>query len=213
MTTKTAQRLPRKQRRDAILRAAARAFASHGYAQTSMDDIAEEAGVTKLILYRHFVSKQDLYAQVVESVASRVGAAISAGEERGEFYGLHARALLSVARADPEGFRLLWRHAAREREFAGRVESLRSEIVEYAGTRISGIVADPTFRRWAAEVILGFLVTSVLTWLDEGDPAHDDDFVLVCTRSLKALVGTWAEDRKILSAVLDVNTKPQGGSL
>ena len=49
--------LARADRAASILRAAARAFARAGYAGTSMDDIATAAGVSKLMLYRHFNSK------------------------------------------------------------------------------------------------------------------------------------------------------------
>ena len=58
--------LSREQREASILRAAARAFATGGFAATSMEDIAAEAGVTKLIVYRHFDSKQQLYEAVLD---------------------------------------------------------------------------------------------------------------------------------------------------
>src|SRR5262249_54169592 len=66
--------LPRAERAASILRAASRTFARGGYAETSMDDIAAEAGVSKLILYRHFNSKHDLYRTVLDEVRSRLTA-------------------------------------------------------------------------------------------------------------------------------------------
>ena len=55
-------------RRMALLAAAAEAFAHAGYAATSMDEIAATAGITKLIVYRHFESKEVLYRAVLEQV-------------------------------------------------------------------------------------------------------------------------------------------------
>ena len=42
--------LPRAERRGAILHGAALAFASSGFADTSMDDVGAACGVTKLIV-------------------------------------------------------------------------------------------------------------------------------------------------------------------
>ncbi|MGH8982505.1 MAG: helix-turn-helix domain-containing protein, partial [Acidimicrobiia bacterium] len=60
------KRLGRVARRAAILDAAASAFAAGGYAATSMADIASAAGVSHLIVYRHFESKECLYEAVLE---------------------------------------------------------------------------------------------------------------------------------------------------
>ena len=54
-------RLPRDARRVTLLEAALAAFSQNGYHATSMDDIAERAGVSKPVLYQHFDSKLDLY--------------------------------------------------------------------------------------------------------------------------------------------------------
>ena len=60
------RRLPRAQRREQILAAATKAFARNGFAATGLDDIAAEAGVTRVILYRHFDSKTDLYQAALD---------------------------------------------------------------------------------------------------------------------------------------------------
>ena len=64
--------MPRAQRREHILEAATRAFARGGFANTGLDAIAAEAGVTPVILYRHFASKADLYREVIESGHARL---------------------------------------------------------------------------------------------------------------------------------------------
>lgn len=48
-------------RRELIEQAAARLFAAGGFAGTTLDAVAAEAGVTKPMVYRHFRSKKDLY--------------------------------------------------------------------------------------------------------------------------------------------------------
>jgi AcrR family transcriptional regulator len=55
------KRLPSDERRRLIVEAASRLFATRGYANTSLDQVAAEAGVTKPIVYRHFHSKKELH--------------------------------------------------------------------------------------------------------------------------------------------------------
>src|SRR5881397_905673 len=58
-------RLPSRERRQLIVEAASRLFAVRGYANTSLDDVAAEAGITKPIIYRHFHSKKDLHLSLL----------------------------------------------------------------------------------------------------------------------------------------------------
>ncbi|WP_434656008.1 TetR/AcrR family transcriptional regulator [Pseudomonas sp. Z1-14] len=52
-------------KRQAILDAAKRLFLSLGYASTSMDAVATEAGVSKLTVYSHFNDKETLFSAAV----------------------------------------------------------------------------------------------------------------------------------------------------
>lgn len=54
--------------RDGILRAASRRFAERGFAHVTLQDIADDAGVTPALVNRYFVSKRALF----ELVASQV---------------------------------------------------------------------------------------------------------------------------------------------
>ena len=54
-------------KRAAILDAAKRMFVSHGFERVSMDQIAAEAGVSKLTVYSHFGDKDRLFAEAVRA--------------------------------------------------------------------------------------------------------------------------------------------------
>jgi len=51
-------------RHKAILAAAAKVFDAHGYAATTMEAVAAEAGISKGSIYNYFKNKDDLFAQV-----------------------------------------------------------------------------------------------------------------------------------------------------
>jgi AcrR family transcriptional regulator len=91
---KTATPAPRPRmaaadRRELILEAARESFAEGGYHRTSLDAIAERAGVSKALLYEHFASKRELHAAMLEAhvreLIGRIEAALvdsEPGEER-----------------------------------------------------------------------------------------------------------------------------------
>ncbi|QKX15960.1 TetR/AcrR family transcriptional regulator [Microbulbifer sp. YPW1] len=54
-------------KRRAILDAAKSLFLTHGFAGTSMDAVAGEAGVSKLTVYSHFSDKETLYIAAIEA--------------------------------------------------------------------------------------------------------------------------------------------------
>lgn len=65
-------RLPADARRAAVLRAACSAFAEGSYRGTTTAEIARAAGVTEPILYRHFVSKKELYLCCLDEAWARI---------------------------------------------------------------------------------------------------------------------------------------------
>ena len=193
MTSATRQLLPRAERRAAILQAAAGAFIAHGFAGTSMDDVAAAAGITKLIVYRHFDSKEALYESVLSQVSSRLAEEFVTLVDRGVTTGLGVRVLLNVAREEPEPFVLLWRHAAREPHFAEHAHAFRRTVVALADTMLERrTVGDPIRRRWAAELSVSYLVDAVIHWLERGDPRRDEELVELVSSGLSAMVTAWA---------------------
>ena len=74
------RRLTAEERRTGILDAALAVFSGSGYHSASIDDIAREAGVSKALIYEHFASKQELYADLIarnaRELTQRIGAAL-----------------------------------------------------------------------------------------------------------------------------------------
>src|SRR5260370_34630409 len=58
---KSMRRLPPEERRQTLIDAASELFAQRGYDHVTLDEVAARAGVTKVIVYRHFGSKKRLY--------------------------------------------------------------------------------------------------------------------------------------------------------
>jgi AcrR family transcriptional regulator len=56
----------------AILASARARFGVHGFEATSIDDIAESAGVAKGAVYHHFDSKEAIFAEVLEAVQAEI---------------------------------------------------------------------------------------------------------------------------------------------
>jgi TetR/AcrR family transcriptional regulator, cholesterol catabolism regulator len=67
-----------EQTRKRILAAAAEWFGSHGYAATSIRDLARDVGVTVGAIYVHFSSKDRLLVAVYEEGVRRIGEAVDA---------------------------------------------------------------------------------------------------------------------------------------
>ncbi|MEJ2663454.1 MAG: helix-turn-helix domain containing protein [Spirochaetia bacterium] len=59
--------------KDNILKAAQDEFAAKGYEKARMEDIAARAGVTKMMLYYHFSSKENILQAISEDILAKAG--------------------------------------------------------------------------------------------------------------------------------------------
>lgn len=167
----TAERMPRAQRREQLLDAATRAFARTGFAATGLDDVAAEACVTHVILYRHFASKSVLYRAVLDRACARLADTVGPGDS--DFDENAIPALLRAAAADPDGFRLLFRHAAREPEFRDVIDGIRTASTDIAQRHLTAQLPAGPWRGWAARLVPTVTLEAVIAWLDTGQPDPD----------------------------------------
>lgn len=185
------QLLSRVERRASLLRGAASAFSRSGFSGTSMDDVAAASGVSRLIVYRHFGSKEELYRAVLDGVSASLTAEFRRGVA-GSAPGVGARALVRVAAADPDGFRLLWRHASREPTFAAYEAEQRRLAVGAARVLLEGRVGDGAPIGWASRTVVAVLVEAVLAWLDEGRPVAEEELVTLLASAVRAMIASWS---------------------
>jgi len=152
-------RLPADERRQQLLAVSCELFARTGFHDTSMDDIAEAAGVTKPVLYQHFPSKRALYGELLEDTGRRLldrlaeaTSRATSGRERVE---AGFRAYFQFAVGDRSSFRLLFGASIRsDPEFARTVEA----ILQAAADTISTLIDLPTSdeqRRVLAYALVG----------------------------------------------------------
>lgn len=66
----------------ALIAAARRLFAGRGYAATSIDQILDEAGVTRGALYHHYQEKADLFADVCLEMHAEAARAIMTAADK-----------------------------------------------------------------------------------------------------------------------------------
>ena len=169
LTEGPGRKLRRAERRELVLEAATRAFARNGYAATSLDEVAREAGVSKVILYRHFESKADLYRAVLKRSEARLASAVGGGDFTMDTLGV----LLATAAEDPDGFRLLFQHAAREPEFRAEMDRFRAQAVATALRQLRNVIQDPAWAAWAAQLAPTIAIDAVIAWLEVGQPDRE----------------------------------------
>jgi AcrR family transcriptional regulator len=96
----------KQRKRERILAAAEELFAAQGFAKTTVDEIAAAAGVSKGLLYSHYVSKEELLSAVWSrqvdawTEATRTGVKLAPGSTAdaiGDVLGVSVR----YARANP----------------------------------------------------------------------------------------------------------------
>src|SRR5213080_5140173 len=109
------RRLSAPDRRAAILDAALQIFSSRGYHAASIDEIAQEAGISKALIYEHFPSKRDLHASLLEShvqeIFERLAAAAATSDPGEVRLRAGVDAFLEFVETRRDAFRMLFRDA------------------------------------------------------------------------------------------------------
>ena len=171
-------RLPAEQRRTQLLEVAIELFAEHGFHSTSMEDIAEAAGVTKPVVYQHFPSKRSLYRELIEDVDHQLTdrlviatATATTGRERVQ---VGFEAYFRFVSEHRAAFRLLFGASVRnDPEFAVVADTIIERFADLIADLIE-IDAAPEHRRTLAHAVVGMAeATSRRVANDEGEDDPD----------------------------------------
>jgi AcrR family transcriptional regulator len=129
LSAQTGGRMAAGERRRQIVQVAMRLFSERGFRGTTTKEIAQAAGVSEAIIFRHFATKDELYTAiidykgcaglgasptqsetwqpgVVESICGCAGEAVNASDDRAVFEAI-ALSMLEHHESDPDFLRLL----------------------------------------------------------------------------------------------------------
>jgi AcrR family transcriptional regulator len=133
-TTPTFKRLPRAVRERQMLDAAVRVFSRRGFHAASMDEIAEDAAISKPMVYAYLGTKEELFiaclhregTRMMEAIAGAVAPDLPADEQL--WRGL--RAFFGFVGAHRDGWAVLYRQARGEHRFAGELAGMRARMID-----------------------------------------------------------------------------------
>lgn len=174
------QRMPGPQRREQLIGVAREIFAKQGFEATSMEEIAEQAKVSKPVLYEHFRSKEGIYAVIIDrevrSLVDRIKGALTPGHPRRTI----VRAVdtfLEYIEEEQAGFRILVRDAP-DGSGRGSLPSVLDEIAQAVEELLAVELKERGFTPKMAPVLSRCLVGMIAMpgqwWLEEGKPRRRD---------------------------------------
>jgi AcrR family transcriptional regulator len=172
-------RMTAQERREQLVGVGRSVFAERGYEASSVEEIAERAGVSKPVVYQHFGGKEGLYAVVVDREVRRLSDSITscfdAVTPRLVAIG-SADAFLTYIEEHEEGFRVLVRDAPTPltggsfatvlADVAARCERL---LVDEFGDRGFDEATAPMYAR----MMVGAVALVGEWWLDVRKPARE----------------------------------------
>ncbi|MGI5212416.1 TetR/AcrR family transcriptional regulator [Plantactinospora sp. CA-290183] len=179
-TTPTFRRLPRAVREQQMLDAAVKVFSRRGFHAASMDEIADQAGISKPMVYAYLGSKEELFTACLHREGTRLMEAIVGAVvpelpfEQRLWLGL--RAFFRFVGAHRDGWAVLYRQARGERPFAAELAAMRSRIIEVvAGMLDRGLAAEGREVRAAELEVMAYALIGAAESLADWLADHPDD--------------------------------------
>lgn len=163
-------------------------FAERGFHSTSMSDIAQAAGVTKPVLYQHFGSKRQLYAELLTAVGEQlqeeiVKAVAEAASPR-EMVEQGFAAYFRFVDSRRDAFQLFYATSSwRDPEFAALVHEVENTLAEQVAGFIEVEGLSEEERRLLGHGIVGMVEGASTHWLLGDEPADPSEL----TQRLAAL--------------------------
>lgn len=193
------RRLDPAERREAILEAAARVFASRPYEDASIAAVSSAAEGSEALVYKYFAGKAELYAHVlrraVVAFTTRQDAALATLADgvpvRDSVRAITIAHLDEVA-ANPRGWASPVRRPPGEPETA---EAVRTEARRADVARLRALLSPSTTARhdYALVAWFGFLDAACRVWAERGCPADERWSIIdAALGGLEGALGDWA---------------------
>jgi AcrR family transcriptional regulator len=173
-------RMSGKERREQLLDIGRALFASKGFDGTSVEEIADRAGVSKPVVYEHFGGKEGLYAVVVDREVRRLLDRITRslqGDHPRELLEQAAGALLDYVEKDTDGFRILVRDspvASSSGTFASMISDIATQVEHVLAGEFKSRGYDPKLAGLYSQALVGMVALTGQWWLDARKPKRDE---------------------------------------
>src|SRR5665213_1315433 len=192
-------RLAVDERRRRLLDAGTALFATHGFEEISMREIAQAAGVSKALLYHYFPSKADLFTAAIEERTRELERVLEPTPDGPPIDALTAsveRYLHWIAN-NADWWSKLIVSAATLPQAREAVERFRRSTLEPILGEVSEDAAPPAVLRSALRGWLGYVDAAVLDWIEHGDPAIEQLRDLIIAAFVAALLAAAQADPSI----------------
>jgi AcrR family transcriptional regulator len=141
------RRLPRDQRRQTLLNAARDVLMARGYGELTMARVAQQAGVSKTLVYDHFAHRRELYLAVLAEeqvrLVHRLAPALAYGD-RATRVRSGVEAFLALVDEYGDGYPRLFRNPiAHDPELAAELRHMRDGVAELVAGIIAGDAGVP----------------------------------------------------------------------
>lgn len=181
----------RTERQSLLLSGAAGVFLDRGFYATSMDDVAAAIGVTKVVLYRFFATKDALMAAILTQGLRDIEEADRLWFEVTPQSGGGLLGALEQIRAAGPAPLLVMQFAARDPQYCSFYDLATETSRQRTSERLSvWLGRDPGFHpMWEPIVIqvADFSLNGFMRWLESGQAVRDRDFERWMIAALRAL--------------------------
>lgn len=164
------RRFTAPERRSQLFDVALSLFAERGYAATTMDDIAEAAGVTKPLVYQHFDSKRALYLELTNVIShelvDRIVDATATARGPRQQVELGFAACFEMMVGNEQAFRLLYGRDAPDDPELGQALRRVEDTIAKAIDPLIDAGLDPEHRLLLAYAVVGMAEGASRRWLD-----------------------------------------------
>jgi AcrR family transcriptional regulator len=167
------------ERRQLLMDAAAKVIARQGIHATTMEDISASMGMTKIVLYRTFRTKDELIHAILERVTNEF---LKVDALKIEKYGDRLQRYLDISRSYDDAIRILLLQTPHDAKYNRQYRRLSKQLVKRTRERIeqrkeageSDCALEVGF---VSEAIVSFILSSISRWLKRGRKEQDNEFV------------------------------------
>src|SRR6266536_1146218 len=138
--------------------------------QTAKEPALQAAAPVRRL--RRAERREQILAAATRAFA-RAGARLASAVGTGDFTATSVDALVGAAAGDPDGFRLLFRHAAREPEFRDEMDRFHKAMVTIARRELAAMIPDSSWAAWAARLVPTVAGEACMAWLDADQPDRE----------------------------------------